>query len=127
MKEIIKLVEEFNEKAKNGEFPECSKCPRNPSKNLTTYASTCLEHFEININGLLIILRDPGGSKGGAARTAKLCPFCNNDRSAIRFRALLNHIQVPRSHIYFCNAILHGFEAKNTKPSDFEIYCCRGL
>jgi len=123
---LSKEVSEFHSKAQKGNFPECKHCPRNPSMNDTTYAYTCLEHFSINTNGLLIIMRDPGGSSGGAARTNKLCPYCNNDKSAIKLRELLNQITIPHSKTYFCNAVLHGYFSENKKNiNKLELNCCR--
>lgn len=127
MIDIKKKVSDFHTKAQRGIFPECKECPRNPLENKTTYANTCLEHFGISKNGLLIIMRDPGGASGGAARTNKLCPYCNNDKSAIKFRRLLNLIKIQHSYIYFCNAVLHGFYGKNIKPSEIELNCCKGV
>ena len=128
MKELEKEINNFHLKAKSGNFPECSKCPRNPRENVTTYAFTCLEHFSINKNGLIIIMRDPGGSPDGAARTNKLCPYCNNDKSAIKFRELLNQITIPHSQIYFCNAVLHSYFSENKKSiNKLELKCCKNV
>ncbi|MEO8399061.1 MAG: uracil-DNA glycosylase family protein, partial [Ignavibacteriaceae bacterium] len=111
-----------------GNFSECKKCPRNPFINkISVYAKTC-EHFGINKNGLLIIMRDPGGSKGGAASTNFLCPYCNNDRSAIKFRELLKLINIPVTKIYFGNAVLHGIEGKNEREVNKNaLNCCKGV
>src|SRR3989339_668544 len=106
---IKKKVLDFHSKAKSGRFSECKKCPRNPSENKTIYASTCLKHFEIHKNGLLIIMRDPG------------------DKGAKSFLKLFNEIKIPHSHIYFCNAVLHGFVGKNITPSEFELGFCNGV
>ena len=128
MKDLEKKINYFHSMAKSGDFPDCNKCPRNPKVNDTTYAFTCLDHFSINENGLLIIMRDPGGSPDGAARTNKLCPYCNNDKSAIKFRELLNLIIIPHSQIYFCNAVLHGYFKENKKSiNKLELNCCKNV
>jgi len=70
-------------------------------------------------------MRDPGGK--GAAMTEILCPYCNEDNSAKSFLKLFNEIKIPHSHIYFCNAVLHGFVGKNITPSEFELGFCKGV
>lgn len=128
MKDLEKEINNFHSIAKSGNFPECDKCPRDPRKNDTTYAFTCLEHYSINKNGLLIIMRDPGGSPDGAARTNKLCPYCNNDKSATKFRELLSKITIPHSQVYFCNAVLHGYFSDNKKSiNKLELKCCKNV
>lgn len=128
MESLNRKISEFHSNAEKGKFIECYKCPRNPMENETTYAYTCKEHFGTSKNGLIIILRDPGGSSDGSARTNKLCPYCNGDKSAIKFRELLTQFKIPSSKIYFANAILHGYFSENKKSINrFELNSCKGV
>ena len=125
MKELEKEINNFHSRARIGNFSDCEICPRNPNHTKTVYAQTCTKHFEINRKGLLIIMRDPGGE--GAAKTEKLCPICNPDKSASKFIDIFNQFEIPHSHIQFCNSVLHGFYGKNQTPKRCEIQCCKNV
>lgn len=106
------------ESARSGDHPACSRCLRNPKKSNTSFAISCDEHYGTNKNGLIIMARDPGASVGGSSHTGILCPIHNTDISAKRLLLNLSLINVPKSSIYFLNAILHGYFDENSKANN---------
>jgi uracil-DNA glycosylase family 4 len=125
MEKIVKKLESIHKKAKIGSHVACIDCPRNPKKHKTSYAKSCMKHFGVKKHGLIIIMRDPG--KEGASKTAKLCPFENDDRTAKRFRKFLEKITIPKTDIYLCNAVLHGYDNENREVKVLERKCCRKI
>jgi len=120
----MEQLEQIIKSAETGNHPACKTCSRNPERNNTAFASNCDEHYGTNRNGLVIIARDPG--KRGASKTAKLCPDCNNDRTATVSKKYYSCFNFPRQSIYFLNAILHGyFDANSKAKNDAERKCCK--
>lgn len=119
-------IKQIIKRAKTGDHPACKDCSRNPQRNNTAFAYCCDEHFGMNKNGLVIILRDPGASDGGASHSGSLCPVHNNDATANRLLSNLSALNVPTKSIYFLNAILHGYFNVNSKNrNDAERKCCK--
>jgi uracil-DNA glycosylase len=122
----MQKIKQIIERAKTGNHPACKDCLRNPQSNKTAFAYCCDEHFGMNKNGLVIILRDPGASDGGASHSGSLCPFHNNDATAKRLQLNLPALNVPYKSIYFLNAILHGYFDINSKSrNEAERKCCK--
>ena len=111
-------LSEIINKARKGTHDACQTCSRNPQSNNTAFASNCNEHFGVAKNGLIIILRDPGASDGGASHTAKLCPIENGDKTANILENIISSFQFSNKKIYLLNAIMHGFFDVNSKKNN---------
>ena len=117
-KETKRHFEILFDQASKGKHYACQGCLRNPQKQKTAFAKPCLDHFGLTRNGLLVILRDPGASSGGASHSGKLCPIDNSDRTANILKEKLKLVRVPKDSICFTNAILHGYFDKNSKENN---------
>ena len=115
--------------AERGKHKACEQCPR---KTGAAFAKSCMDHFPGCKNGLLIVLRDPGGSKGegkfgGAAHTGKLCPICNDDKTAKLMKKFFLLSKIKNEKVYWSNTVLHGFKFRNEAPGSLAKRCCRTI